>query len=297
MTWEENDSTEPRKNSMNNPNLECDGIMNDTKTKSENETLNDTMMRRCPSCNSELFYVNKRRFNQAVKLNKSCIKCKSVEMGKIRAETFRLKPKINYERNCPECNRSITYSCKGTWKKAEGGKNVCYNCSAKAAIKTKGMSLVDYSKFNRICPNCGENVIHKNADHRNRAERKKQNCRKCGNEQKKLSITNNLKGKFSWANYNPRSCDYLDSLSKDRGWEIRHARNGGEMKVLNYFLDGYDDARNIVVEYDETHHYDRDGKLKEKDVRRQNKIISHLNCRFFRYNERIGELYEVTKTV
>ena len=50
---------------------------------------------------------------------------------------------------------------------------------------------------------------------------------------------------------------------------------------------------NIVIEYDEKLHYNKDGSLKEKDIIRQNEIINELKCRFFRYNEIKNELYEI----
>ena len=49
----------------------------------------------------------------------------------------------------------------------------------------------------------------------------------------------------------------------------------------------------IVGEYDEPAHYNNAGQLKQKDVLRQQRIITHLGCKFFRYNERTKELYEV----
>jgi hypothetical protein len=65
---------------------------------------------------------------------------------------------------------------------------------------------------------------------------------------------------------------------------------------VGYFLDAYDKERNIVVEYDEPKHYDVYGNLKQKDVLRQQRIITHLGCRFFRYNERTKELYEIKQS-
>lgn len=98
-----------------------------------------------------------------------------------------------------------------------------------------------------------------------------------------------------WANYNPDACKYLDNLSKQMGWNIQHALNGGEYKILNYLLDGYDVKQNIVVEYDEPRH--RQPSKKEYDIKRQNEIIKYLKCKFFRYDECSGILYEVNQIV
>ncbi len=96
------------------------------------------------------------------------------------------------------------------------------------------------------------------------------------------------------SNFNPTACEYFDYLNKNKGWELQHAKNGGEVVIGGYFLDAYDKNRNIVVEYDEPSHYVFGGNLKIKDTVRQNRIIQILNPIFFRYNETENMLYEVT---
>ena len=44
--------------------------------------------------------------------------------------------------------------------------------------------------------------------------------------------------------------------------------------------------------YDEPHHYNIYGQLKEKDIKRMIEIKNHLHCRFYRYNEKTKELKE-----
>lgn len=96
-------------------------------------------------------------------------------------------------------------------------------------------------------------------------------------------------------NYNKSSISFFDNLSKERGWNLQHAENGGEITVLGYWLDAYDKERNIVVEYDEpTHYIDVENNvLCEKDIKRQQKIIDHLHCEFWRYNESMNLLYKI----
>jgi hypothetical protein len=93
--------------------------------------------------------------------------------------------------------------------------------------------------------------------------------------------------------YNPHACKYFDELNKKKSWNLKHALNGGEIECVGYSLDAYDKKRNIVVEYDEPHHYTIRGKLKRKDVRRQNRIIGELHCKFYRFNEREKKFYKV----
>jgi len=84
--------------------------------------------------------------------------------------------------------------------------------------------------------------------------------------------------------YNSKGCKYFNQLMLETNTHIRHAQNGGEyhIKELGYWVDGYDSKNNIVYEYDEGHHFDINGNLKEKDIHRQKEIIEHLNCKFIR---------------
>lgn len=107
-----------------------------------------------------------------------------------------------------------------------------------------------------------------------------------------IKITKN----FTNPRFNPRACDFIDKLNESKGWHLQHGRNGGEKYVDGYWLDGYDKDLNIAFEYDEPAHYE-DAKrnlLKEHDVQRMNCIHKKLNCRFFRYNEKMDFLYEVS---
>lgn len=101
---------------------------------------------------------------------------------------------------------------------------------------------------------------------------------------------------FVGPNYNKSSIQFLDALSKEKGWNLQHAENGGEITVLGYWLDAYDKERNIVVEYDESAHYVdvENNILCEKDLKRQQEIIDHLHCEFWRYNESMDVLYKVS---
>lgn len=64
---------------------------------------------------------------------------------------------------------------------------------------------------------------------------------------------------------------------------------------MGYWLDAYDKEQNIVVEYDEPRHYIdiENNILCEKDLKRQQEIINHLHCEFWRYNESMDLLYKI----
>ena len=97
------------------------------------------------------------------------------------------------------------------------------------------------------------------------------------------------------ARYSINACKYIDELNKKFGWNLQHAENGGEVSVAGYFLDGYDKELNIAFEYDEPIHYIdvENNILREKDIERQNYIIGKLNCKFYRYNEKLDKFYEI----
>ena len=97
---------------------------------------------------------------------------------------------------------------------------------------------------------------------------------------------------FIFPSFNRVACEYLDSLNKDRGWNLQHALRGGEyyLNDLGYWVDGYDVNKNIVVEYDEKYHNKPSQMLRDK--RRMSEIKEYLGCRFYRYSAHKNELNE-----
>jgi len=88
--------------------------------------------------------------------------------------------------------------------------------------------------------------------------------------------------------YNKKSCEFFSKIEMLLGWNGFFATKAGEYQVkeLGYFLDYYEPTKNIVLEWDEKHHYNPDGTLKEKDILRQKEIQALLGCKFFRIKEK-----------
>lgn len=74
-------------------------------------------------------------------------------------------------------------------------------------------------------------------------------------------------------------------------WSFQHVENGGEFFVeeLGYWVDGYDEEKNIVLEYDEDFHF-KNGKLQESDQRRMDEIIDFLDCGFIKSSRKPAAL-------
>jgi len=78
--------------------------------------------------------------------------------------------------------------------------------------------------------------------------------------------------------------EFLDELQKYTDFKIQ--RN---LEMIGYFPDGYIKELNIIIEFDERHHfkYDQTGKLNyiEKDIIRERNLTEHYNCLFFRVSD------------
>ncbi len=85
-------------------------------------------------------------------------------------------------------------------------------------------------------------------------------------------------------NYNLNACKLIEEYGNQHGYNFQHAENGGEfhIKDLGYWVDGYDVEKNVVIEVDESHHFDYNGNLIERDIRRQKEITEFLRCEFIR---------------
>jgi hypothetical protein len=92
--------------------------------------------------------------------------------------------------------------------------------------------------------------------------------------------------------YNLIACNFINKFNKKFKVNLRHALNGGEVQIMWYLLDGYDEEKNIVFEYDEPKH--NAPSVKKKDVIRQQRIIKKIRpSMFIRYDEQNNRLYDI----
>ena len=275
---------------MNSIEKDCEDFTKNTKMKSSEKILNDTMIKlekNCPKCNCIIQYKNKNCLNKSLKKNQLCRSCSKdgIKFGKMSDEH---KEKIRLHH---------LLNGVGNWM---FGKKHSDDTKQKISNSNKGKVFSKETKRKLSESKIGDKNPTKRLDVRIKISNTiKRNPRIFSDETKrKISIKSReqmlrrieMLGIKPRPNFSPKACKYFDKLNEEKSWNLRHAMNGGEKRVICYFVDGYDEKRNIVIEYDEPHHYDIYGQLKEKDVVRMKDIMSLINCKFYRYNEKIGEL-------
>ena len=192
-----------------------------------------------------------------------------------------------YTKICPSCGCILSYSSKCNMIRSEKNKSLCSSCWQKGEknpnfgkhltleIKQKlskshmGNIVSDRTKQKISKKMCGENN-HRYGKHNTEEH----------NQKLRIIIANRIKKYGTTAkNFNPKACEFIDKLNKEKGWNLQHVLNGGEYSFLGYFVDGYDKERNIIVEYDEPIHNSM--SKKKKDIIRQQNIIDFLNPNLF----------------
>lgn len=221
--------------------------------------------------------------------------------------------KKNWIRACSDCGKELQYSNVDSLKKANRNNSACRSCAKigskhhmwgitlsethkKAILKANiGRKCSDETKRKIGKANSGDNNGMKQPEARKKVSdyRKGKTLSTETKRKLRLSIINQieqrkLNGGQMKPNYNINSISILEQTAKDLGIvDLQHAENGGEfyIKELGFWVDGYSKEKNIVIEYDERHHFNDDGTLNEKDIKRQDEIQKYLNCEFIRISE------------
>ncbi len=217
----------------------------------------------CPNCNEDVWHFKRDLVYRKSKLKSLCRKCWSKNK------------RVLLERKCPSCSKIITYKTYKSWWNGEHNKVKCRSCSKIGNPSRKGQKCSEEHKRKVGIANKGKTIT----------ERSKYKMR--------LAAINRIKHKGTkpYTNYNANACKYFDELNEKNRWNLQHALNGGEVECYGYFLDAYDKEKNIVVEYDEPRH--NRPSIKEKDLIRQQNIISKLKCEFYRFGETTKNLVKI----
>jgi hypothetical protein len=241
---------------------------------------------------NKTLWEEKNLTDQQTNLSKNVVNVSSDIITKIKKDLTNKEQndttEIKWTRNCPKCDKELLYKNERQLKKSIRNNTICKKCSAvlTEAWKHNSQWKIHLQHISTIwsknCHRCGCIQTYKNKRYFDRGKKKNAVCRKCQLIIRKPTSIYDV-------NFNPKACEYLNKLNEERGWNLQHALNGGEQRVLRYWLDGYDKKKNIVVEYDEPLHKYK----KEYDLNRQIEIIKFLNCDFYRYNEKTKILSQV----
>ena len=101
--------------------------------------------RKCPLCNSEVSYENKRSWYNAKANDSMCVECQKVKLSEYW--TGRKRPNYpkktkgkttsgDWFRDCPDCNKVLYYSSKWHSDDAERNGRICNSCSTYRYKKT-----------------------------------------------------------------------------------------------------------------------------------------------------------------
>jgi hypothetical protein len=283
-------------------------------------------VRYCPKCNKELKTTNKYYFNKAIVSNSLCSPCSL--KGRVFTEDHKENLKKNHadirgeknpfykKKHSDEAKKNISDKIKEKMSSEEVRELISrrqkeYYKTHDNPFKGKNHSAETKSKISELSKQRFQNIEerrhlsvktkewHMSNENSFKGARHSDESRK---RQRISAIKRIERTKFGdspmMPNYNPKEVDYFKKLESEMGLDgIYIGKNEYQYKIesLGYFPDFYDPHRNIIVEYDEKHHYIDvyNNILKESDIRRQWEIIKTIGCKFYRYNETLDKLYEV----
>ena len=248
----------------------------------------------CPSCGRSQYYATAKGLTVAVKRNRICKVCSNIG-----------EKNPNYGKPCPQHVREVV-------RQTHTGRIDSEETRQKKRDNVIGEKNPMFGLTGEMCPNFG---VKRTDEHKQRLHDLKwavplrqEHRDQIGNglrghvqspetrrKQRLAKIRYIIEQNGSIApRYNKRACEYFGKLEQERGWNGLYASKNGEfyVKMLGYFVDYYEPTLNIVVEYDEPIHYNVDNSLKKRDSERMREIAEHLHCKFYRYNEKAGELKE-----
>lgn len=272
--------------------------------------MGEIYKRKCPACDKELVTRNKYWFAKANKENKLCGSCSL--KGREFSESHKRKLSESHANVSNENNPFYGRRHDEKTKRKCGEQNIGQDrfTESQKYEKSRLMKGDKNTFYGKHHTNATLDILKrpKTEEHKDKLRQSLKGMtspmkgRQHTDESKRkmrISAVKRLKNIFGNSfhpSVNPREGLFFERLEYERGWDgIYHQKTGTQhhMDTLGYWVDYYEPTLNIVVEYDETNHYDSNWELKDSDKKRQNEIINELNCKFYRYNEVKKILYEV----
>ena len=217
----------------------------------------------CPNCGCEQNYSCKGVLILSTKKNTECNKCRGIKNRKHNGI---------FEKLC-SCGKLLKYTCRQSLNLSKTNNSKCRGCATKESAK-----LID-RKFQKT------NLYRKMMSRALKSSEKNKNkFTEEFREKLRTAKLNQIKKFGTNYNYNPLACKFIEEFGNRNGYNFKHAMNGGEVVVSGYSLDGYDEEKNVVFEYDEPKH--NGTGIKKRDKIREERIIKKINPNvFIRYDE------------
>lgn len=201
----------------------------------------------------------------------------------------------NLKRNCPECKVELHYSGKNIYR-AIKLNGLCGSCSKKEKNNPNFENVGKNLAISKSLIGNKRNLGKYRTDEQKRihSNKIKQFCqtpkgRECiKNRTQSIRKIRSLLGTQSYhPNFNKKACEFFDYLNKELNWNGIHALNGGEYYIVDTgnWVDYYEPTLNLVIEWDESTHHYKNGKLDKKDILREQQIINVLKCKFIRLKQ------------
>lgn len=236
------------------------------------------LTRNCPDCNKVIVYSRIDAFNNAQRRGRKCKSCckKGAANPAHNRDMFGVKNPFYGKKHKQETIDIL--------KKKNSGKSVSTETKQKLSVKSKewhnnkSEEKTAEWKRNISLSRIGNKHWMYGKRHSDEYKRKQSEIAK---ERLKHSPP-----KFI-PNYSKKACDLFDEINNYFGWNGQHAECGGEKVVDGFWVDYYEPNLNLIIEYDEPHHFIF-GKLREIDISRQLIIINKIGCKFVRLKEGTG---------
>ena len=226
---------------------------------------------RNPNCKNTLTYKDKYGMEKCIKMNTVCPFC--ANRGKnnpMYGKTGKNNPMYGkFGKENPRYGKS-NYDI---WLKKYGKEK-----ADKRQIKINKRMSENHADF------CGENnPMYGRSVYDMWLEKygKEEADKKREEKNKKIRLSALKRNGITFPNYNPVGCEIINGYNMYYGFNFQHAENGGERCIDGYFPDGVDEEQKTIIEIDEKHHFNSNGKLGQKDIRRQ-RYLEGLGYKFIR---------------